>query len=112
MSAENAKNQHVALQYLVETGRYDGQPMVVRVWAMFFHPRAGTGMGIVEAGEKTVELLGADWQESAGNSIEEPVGIEHLDGVAFGAPGQTQRVEGKTVAKSVGRKGRGDHALF
>jgi hypothetical protein len=102
----------MAMQYGIKTGWHYGQSVVVGVLAMLFDPLVRGGMGIVEAVEKPLEYGRSDRQKGTGNPIEQFVGVEHLDSVACGDPGQGQFIKREAVAKCIGGKGWNCHAIF
>jgi hypothetical protein len=92
----------VALQNIVETGGDDGEVMVFHPIAMGVDPAASSGERVVEGGEQSVEPWRADWQEITGSTVEQGVGVQHLNRVTSWLAWQRQVGKGKAVAEGVG----------
>jgi len=112
LTAENAINQDVALQNIIETGRDDGEPMLIRCAAVCLDPLAGDAVSLVKSRKQAFEMGRADRQEGTRWLVEEFVGIEQLHCVAVRRARQGQLGECEAVTKSVKAEFKSGHGLF
>ena len=112
LAAEYAVDQDGALENAIVAGRHNGQMMFRRIVAMRRNPKAGCGMGVIEAGEKCFQVRAAHRQQFAAAAIEHLVGIESLHGIARWRSRQGQFRQVEAVAERVGGKWFWMHAHF